>query len=197
MANSLAPPLDPIRAQLEAASSRAQQIVGNLPPALLGRRPDQHSWSVAECLAHLSLTTDGYLPAIRQALEEGRSRHLLQSEGKFRMGISARILAWWLEPPYRLKSRTPAAFVPGVEDPAAALPDFLHRQQQLLILLAQADGLALDRLRITSPFARQVRYNVYAAFCLIAAHERRHLWQAEQTARKLLADVGTDTGGHS
>jgi hypothetical protein len=187
MTNALTPPLDDIQAQLEAAAARAQTIVESLSPALLGRRPGENSWSVAECIAHLTLTTDAYVPANRQALDEGRRQRLLKSGTRFRMEFSARMLAWWLEPPYRLKSRTPASFVPAVENPANALGDFLHRQQQLLILLQEADGLALDRLPITSPFARHMRYNVYAAFRLIAAHQRRHLWQAEQTAQKLPA----------
>jgi hypothetical protein len=182
----MTPPLNQIRVQIEDASSQARKLVQDLDPALLGRRPDQNSWSVAECIAHLSLTADAFLAPIRQAIEDGRSRHLRQSGTSFHRGISARLLEWFLEPPYRLKSRTPAAFVPGVEHPGAVLPEFLDRQQQLLTTLAEADGLALDRLRITSPFARPMRYNVYDAFRLIAVHERRHLWQAGQTLRKLL-----------
>jgi hypothetical protein len=54
-------------------------------------------------------------------------------------------------------------------------------------LLAEANGLAIDRLRIASPFARQIRYSVYSAFRLIAVHQRRHLWQAEQVARSVTA----------
>jgi hypothetical protein len=180
-------PLDQIAVQLEAASARAQRIVGSLSPALLGRRPDPNSWSVAECIAHLSLTTDAYLPAIRQALEEGRRRGLRRSGNSFRVELSARMLAWWLEPPYRMKARTPAAFVPGVEDPEAVLADFLERQRRLLEVLVEGSGLPLDRLPIRSPFAHWMHYGVYAAFVVIAAHERRHLWQAEQTAQKVEA----------
>jgi hypothetical protein len=182
----LTPPLDDIGAQLEAASARAQEIAADLSPALLGRRPDPGAWSVAECLAHLSLTADAYLPAIREALAGGRRRQLVRTGGaSFRIEFTARMLAWWLEPPYRMKSRTTAAFVPGVERPEDALSDFLVRQRQLLDLLAEAEGLALDRLEIESPFAKRLRYNVYAAFLLVAVHERRHLWQAGQTLRKL------------
>jgi hypothetical protein len=187
MATVLTRPLEDIREQLDAASARAREVVEGRSVSLLGRRPDEGSWSVAECLAHLSLTTDAYVPVIREALEEGRRRNLQQSGDSFRMEVSARILAWWLEPPYRLKSRTPAGFVPRMQDPADALPDFLERQRQLATLLAEANGLALDRLSIVSPFAKQMRYNVYAAFRVIAAHERRHLWQAEQTARRFAA----------
>jgi hypothetical protein len=170
---------------LDEASVRARRIVEGLPRAILGVRADQASWSVAECLAHLTLTSNAYLPVIGQALEEGRRRGLVQSGRGFRMGVAARMLAWWMEPPYRLRSRTPAAFVPAVDDPADALPQFLDRQQKLLNVVADADGLAIDRLLIASPFASRVRYSVYAAFRLIAVHERRHLWQAEQTVRKL------------
>jgi hypothetical protein len=31
-----------------------------------------------------------------------------------------------------------------------------------------------------SPFNAHVKYNVYAAFCVLLAHEQRHLWQAER-----------------
>lgn len=179
--------LEDIRAELEAVSKRASAIVAALPPELMGRRPVPESWSVAECLNHLTLTADAYAPVVREALAEGR-RHNLRGSGKhFRMEPVAWLLAWWLEPPYRFRSRTPAAFVPATSDPAEALPHFLERQQQLLGLLAEANGLALERLQIASPFARQVRYSVYSAFRLIAVHERRHLWQAEQVARRVKA----------
>jgi hypothetical protein len=44
-------------------------------------------------------------------------------------------------------------------------------------------GLALDRVKITSPFAENRKYSAYSAFVLIPAHKRRHLWQAEQALR--------------
>jgi hypothetical protein len=183
MPDILPPALEDIRTQLEAASSHAQQLVADLRPESIERRPNPTSWSVAECIVHLSLTTDAYVPTIRKALADGRQQNLLSTRQSFRMELAARLLAWWLEPPYRLKSRTPAAFVPGSADFTKALPDFLHRQQQLFHLLTEAKGLAIDRLQIASPFAPQVRYSVYSAFRIIAAHQRRYLWQAQQVAR--------------
>lgn len=186
MPRTLSAPLEQVRSQLEAASGRAQQLVAGLPSSeLLGRRPQPDSWSIAECLAHLTLTSDAYLPLLRQAIARGRTDNLLDTGREFHMEFTSRLLAWWLEPPYRLKSKTGPAFVPGLNDCANALPHFLGRQQQLAALLTEADGLALDRIKIASPFAAHVRYNVYSAFQLIAVHERRHLWQAEQAARRL------------
>ena len=60
------------------------------------------------------------------------------------------------------------------------IPDFAALQQKLLEQIRLADGLALDQYLIPSPFAKSMRYNLYSAFVLIAVHERRHLWQADQ-----------------
>ncbi len=185
MPDALCPALEEIRLELEDASARASALVQSLTPEKLGLRPAPESWSVAECLYHLTLSADAFAPAIRDALAEGRRRNLLSSSPIFRMESVARLLGWWLEPPYRMKSKTGAAFVPAPGDAADSLPNFLTRQQQLMLLLREADGLAIDRLRIRSPFARQVRYSVYSAFRLMAVHERRHLWQAEQVARRI------------
>jgi|SRR5947209_4338928 len=184
MATPLSPPLKDICTQLEAASLRAQNIVAGLSASVLMQRPAPNSWSIAECLGHLTLTAQAYEPVIRQGIDEGRRKRLFKSGDHFRMEWMAKLLAWWLEPPYRLKSRSPSAFEPIVQDPVNALPEFLYWQQRVMELLAAADGLALDRVQIVSPFSSRMRYNVYAAFHLIAVHERRHLWQAEQVLRK-------------
>ena len=43
-------------------------------------------------------------------------------------------------------------------------------------------GRDLNRLKIVSPFGARLSYNVYSAFRVLAAHERRHVWQAERAA---------------
>jgi hypothetical protein len=84
--------------------------------------------------------------------------------------------------------KTPDPFVPATIEPkASVLAEFDGYQRRLVELLAEANGLALSRIKIRSPFNASVRYNVYSAFRIIAAHERRHLWQAEQARDALRA----------
>jgi DinB superfamily len=66
------------------------------------------------------------------------------------------------------------------------LPAFLACQDEVLQVIAAAKGLPLDRMKITSPFDHRVRYSVWSSFCANAAHQRRHLWQAERVADVLL-----------
>ena len=83
-------------------------------------------------------------------------------------------------------SNRPPAFTPLTVDP---MPDTLERfdylQQEVQVRIDRSAGLALDRLRVVSPFDSRIKYNLYAAFCLLAAHQRRHLWQAEQLKQRL------------
>jgi hypothetical protein len=65
-----------------------------------------------------------------------------------------------------------------VQDPAAVLAAFQSIGQKLEQELASGRGLALDAEKIRSPFAESMQYNVYSAFAIIGAHNRRHLWQA-------------------
>lgn len=41
-----------------------------------------------------------------------------------------------------------------------------------------------DALKVPSPVSRHVRYNVHSAFLILAAHQRRHLWQARRAAER-------------
>ena len=70
------------------------------------------------------------------------------------------------------------------------MPETLERfdylQQEVQVRIDRSAGLAVDRLRLVSPFDARMKYNLYAAFCLIAAHQRRHLWQAEQVQSRRL-----------
>ena len=96
------------------------------------------------------------------------------------------LLAKWLEPPYRLRSKTTAPFVPDrIEPMADVLERFDYLQGELLVRIDRAQGLPLERLRVVSPFNTKVKYNLYSAFRLMPVHQRRHLWQAEQIRASL------------
>ena len=62
----------------------------------------------------------------------------------------------------------------------AVLPTFRHLQDQLMRTMEQANGLNLTGIRVPAPGLGPLRLNLYITFAWIAAHERRHLWQARQ-----------------
>jgi len=167
--------------QLDAATSRAKVLAGRLDGAAFVRRPADGRWSAAEHLAHLNLTAEAYLPLLDEALERGR-RENLRGQPPFQLDLWGRMLKAYLEPPFRMRTKTSQPFVPQANLSAAKTTEaFIAAKGELRSRYLAAEGLALDRLKITSPFAAQVHYSVFSALHLILAHERRHLWIVEQT----------------
>ena len=174
-----------VETELTAATERARNLVDGTPGRLFTVRPSLTQWSAAECLAHLSISTEIFLPVLRKILDDARGRHLA-SDGRPRMDVLGRILRWFLEPPVRSRVKTTAAFVPkSIRAKTEALAEFAALQVQLMELLQASHDLPIGRLKIISPFDSRVKYNVYSAFLILTAHQRRHLWQAEQAVAAL------------
>jgi hypothetical protein len=179
--SDLNPQLADIKHQLANCSQRAQHLVYGITPAQLRQRPASGGWSIAECLAHLTLTTGEYLKLADRAFVGAPQGH-----GNFKRDLVGRILAWTLEPPYRMKTKTLPAYVPGADHLSDPLGDFLHSQEQLIETLHRANGIRLDRVKVQSSFNPRIYYNLLSFFSILAAHQRRHLWQAEQVRKQIV-----------
>jgi hypothetical protein len=177
-----------VKEELLLARERARGLCHGLDEVRWARRPSPDRWAVGESLTHLNLTSEQFIPLLDEAIRDGRSRQV-EGPPPYRLGLVGWALLKFIEPPYKMKTKTAPAFEPGRLEPMAATLDrFDYLQQEVRARIDRAAGLALDRLRIVSPFDGRVKYNVYAAFCLIAAHQRRHLWQAERTLQLTIAD---------
>jgi hypothetical protein len=168
--------------QVQDVTRRAKEIVARRDAGELITRLEPDSWSVAECFDHLAQTTGAFLPAISDAMATASS---LSTNRTLRTGILARLFILNLEPPYGLRFKVLPQLKPKRQDFDAAWSSFLETQSQLLEALGSAAGLAIDKVRIESPVYARIRYNVYEAFRMLAAHERRHLWQVKQILESL------------
>jgi hypothetical protein len=177
--------LSTLRSGFSALSERAAFLVAAVGETRLTKRPAPNKWSVADCLVHLTLSTNAFLPLWSQALAKARTE--ARPSGKdYKMDFWGCLLKWSLEPPPRFRFPAPPSFQPPSTVPAdQVLPQFLASQEELLTTLASSDGLAIDRYKIVSPFSSPVKYSVWSSFCICAAHERRHLWQAERVIEAL------------
>jgi hypothetical protein len=163
----------------QAAVERLAESAGD---AAWITRPKSGGWSASECIAHLTLTTDAYLPLLDEALARVPAGAPLPA--RYRAGVVAWLLAKTLEPPARGRTRTSPRFVPGGIAPRdESVAEFTKSQNALLAWLDGAAGVPLSLVTIASPFAKRIRYNAYAAYRVLAAHQRRHLWQAERAVR--------------
>ena len=123
------------------------------------------------------------LPLLRPGLEDAR-RLQRSAGGRYRRDVIGWLLWRTISSPGRFKTKTIPAFVPSGDRPAEELVREFERLQAEQIAVARAaDGLPIDRVKMTSPFDARVRYNIFSGLSILARHQHRHLWQAEQAGR--------------
>ena len=177
--------LEAVEGELNEATERARRLIDATDPRKFTVRPNPSSWSAAECIAHLSVSTEMFLPVLRQALNDARNLGVKENV-KLSMDWIGAVLRWFLEPPVRSRLKTTAPFVPrAIRAKKEAFAEFTSLQGKLVEMMHEARGLDLRRTKIVSPFDKRVKYNVYSAFRIVAAHQRRHLWQAEKAVEAL------------
>lgn len=180
----LRPELQAIADEFQTASERLQRLVNDVPPDIWARRVDPVRWSVAECIAHLNLTSESFIPALQLALDEARKLGAKPPQ-RLRRDPIGWMLWRTMGPPVRMRLRTTASFIPDAEAGQELLISrFEKLQKDQLQLVEKSEGLPINRVRIASPFNERVRYNAYAALSILPRHQHRHLWQAEQLLKQ-------------
>jgi hypothetical protein len=176
-----------IGTELEEASGAMRGLVAGLPAGAWDKRPVGGGWSVAHCVMHLNTTAEEFLPQLDAAIREGREKNLT-GKGPFRRDFAGWLLCKLVEPPYRLKVKTPPRFDPQVVDLSEkVMAEWERLQGELRDRVYAADGLALNKLQVISPFSARMKYHLWSAFVVIPAHQRRHIWQAQQIVKQLQA----------
>jgi DinB superfamily len=171
--------------QLTAADSDLKSLLTGLTPEQGTQRPAPGSWSIAQCLDHLATTNRIYISVMQQAADKGRV------QGRMRKGPATPGLlgAWFirsLEPPVKPQRRwkAPKSIHPRPSPELAdAAADFSASQQQVRAFLNANADLDLTGILFPNPFMPIVRFSLATGLNNIAAHERRHLWQAWQVRR--------------
>jgi hypothetical protein len=91
-----------------------------------------------------------------------------------------------MEPPVKEPFRMKA---PRTAEPCAAPPlvkafaSFTASHDEVRAFLLESADLDLAAVRFPNPFVRAIRFSLATGLQIIAAHERRHLWQAWRTRR--------------
>jgi hypothetical protein len=176
----------------DAVERDARALVRGLTEVSGAWRPDATSWSVAECLDHLANANRVYLhamqPVAERTLMQGRRRR-----GPAQPGVIGRWFIRTLEPPVtsRFKRTAPESIrprrAPSLGD---AIAQFLASHDEVRAFVRRYADIDLAGPRFPNPFVRGIRFSLATGLHVIAAHERRHLWQAwrvRQAAERAVA----------
>jgi DinB superfamily len=172
--------LQDYRSQIDAVNSDARDLLSGLNEAQFNWRPTPNHWSIAECLDHLTVTNRELIEGIKKTIGDARSKGLM-GRGPFRYGWIGNMFVRSLEPPVKMKFKAPKIFKPRPDQSLEVTArDFFSTQDEVLRLIAEANGVNLARAKVASPVTRLMKLSLGQVFGLIATHERRHLWQARE-----------------
>ena len=171
-------------AEFDAADQKAEQLLTGLSPDQLNWQPGPDAWSVGQCLEHLCLTNEVYLPAISTSLA-GKTTSAAQE-------ITPGWLSRWfinnyIEPSPRSKhARAPSKIVPGAQVEPSVLGRFLRSNQAAREFVRHAADYDVNHIRFRNPFVPILRFTVGTGLEIVSRHEHRHLLQAERARRSSL-----------
>ncbi|GAC1662091.1 MAG: DinB family protein [Candidatus Acidiferrum sp.] len=168
---------------LDKSDAEAREVVGGLNDAQVNWQPNDGAWSIAQCLAHLAMTHAIYTNALRDAVQ---GAGLVPRQRAIQPGWFGRYFIRTMDAPPRRKFTAPKKIVPQVSKSGAeVLADFLAAHQQTKSLVMECAELDLNRIRFKNPFIGVLRFTVGTGLLVMAAHDRRHLWQARQVRASL------------
>jgi hypothetical protein len=168
---------------LNGSDEDAKGLVAELTEEQLNWQPAPGSWSVGQCLEHLYITNEAYLPAIVEALGE-------EPDAPVEQIVPGWFGGWFLrnfiEPsPQGKRAPAPPKIRPTARVGLSVLDRFLSGNQSCRDVILRARSKDVNRIRFWNPFLKGIRFTVGTGLEIIAGHERRHLLQAERVRNTL------------
>jgi hypothetical protein len=183
--NDLDPDLRRLLGEFQAVNKDTELLVRGLAVDQLAWKPEPGKWSIAQCLDHLTVTARADLPHIRNTIRNARS-HGLFGQGPFKYGLLSRWLIQLMDAPVRMRFRTPRVYAPSSEvGSSAVVENFFRVQEEVIDCIRDANGLDLVRAKVSVPVRKFIKLSLGQEFALIAAHERRHVLQAQRVKARL------------
>lgn len=171
-------------AELEANDGRAARLVEGLTVDQLNWKPAPDSWSVGQCLSHLVLANEVYLPPIAAALDAAGEELRRPVQYIDRGWFSRWFMRNYIEPQRELvKPRrvpAPKKIVPGARVELLVLDSFLAGNRAVRELVVRAGAFDVNRIRFVNPFVSWIRFTVGTGLEIVGRHQVRHLMQGER-----------------
>jgi DinB superfamily len=169
-------------AEIDAVDRRVRGVTAGLDAVGLNWQPAPDSWSIGQCLEHLRLANEVYLPSIAAALE-GQPRGPVEyvAPGWF----SRWFMRNYIEPPTRKRRvNAPGKIVPASRIEPSVAEAFLASNETLRELIWRASEYDVNRTRFKNPFVGAIRFTVGTGLEIVCRHQVRHVRQAERVRAK-------------
>jgi hypothetical protein len=164
--------------ELDTTDRRLNGLARGLSAEQLNWKPADDVWSVGQCLQHLYITNEVYLPAIATALDDRQPSPVKDiTPGWFGRWF----IRTYIEPSsQRQRARAPRKIAPASQVDPSVLNLLLRSNNAARDLVRRAGAYDINRVRFRNPLAPLVRFTVGTGLEIVWRHQRRHLLQAER-----------------
>ncbi len=161
------------------------RVFEQLPTQTMLEQPSPESWNIVQCLEHLNLYGDFYLPEIEsRALKAGK----VQGDYEFRSGILGNYSANSMLPKddkvrkmKTFKDKDPSKLDLQCE---VVFARFFKQQERFLELLESCRSVDLNRTK-TSTTLKYLSFKLGDTLRFVIYHHKRHIWQANNILKAL------------
>lgn len=144
----------------------------------LNYKPTSKVWSVLECIEHLNLYGDFYLPEIETQINSST----FSFSNNFKSGFFGNYFAKSMLPKKKLnkmktfKDKNPS----GSSLNTFVLNRFILQQEKLLLLLEKAKNINLNKTKTAISITKLLKLKLGDTFRVVIYHNERHILQAER-----------------
>jgi DinB superfamily len=153
--------------------------------AVLTWKENKMSWSILECLEHLNLYGDHYLPQIQNQISVSDTA----PEGEYKSGLLGNYFANSMLPKAKLnkmktfKDKNPL----NADLDRTVIDTFIAQQIKLLDLLTQSRKVSLNKVKIQTSISSLVKLKLGDTFRFFINHIIRHLRQIDNIKESMAA----------
>jgi hypothetical protein len=142
---------------LHATDRRANDLARGPSPEQLNWKPAEHLWSVGQCVQHLYVANEVYLPAIAKALDDRPTSPVQEITPGW---LGRWFIRTYIEPSPRSKrARAPRKIAPVRHIDPSVLEQFLRSNDVARRLVRRAGAYDINRIRFTNPFIPLLRFH--------------------------------------
>lgn len=147
-------------------------------------RENQTSWTILECVEHLNLYGEFYLPEIESKIAKSTTKN----EVEFKSGLLGNYFAKSMLPKEKLnrmktfKNKNPL----NNEIDITVIDTFIGQQIKLLELLNHSKKVSLNKTKINISISKYIRLPLGDTFQFFINHIIRHLQQIEKNKNNIL-----------
>ena len=172
--------------QLEDLKASVKNLTEDLSEEKFNTKPAPDRWSVAECISHLTATWNPYKKILTEAIAENQNSSF-KNPDNFKPRFIMKKFTEMMEPPYKFKMKTFAQFVSGEKlSKQQTINKFNEGIDETVNFIHACENVDIKKTIIVSPVSKIIKYQLGELFPFLAAHARRHIWQAENVKKIIL-----------